>query len=382
MATQLFPASDSVSQGRLDNGEANFTYTQTGYKIGTFEYPEDLRKRPDLQHYVAFYINVRDKRTGGATRNPDAYFAKSSEEAKRIDALNESSNRITENDARTAATVLKDNAATLAAAGTIIAGIGMGTRLTEIPALAGKAIAAAASARIMVKLINKLNLPDFASGTTSRLKEVITLHVEDRPSVRYGVNYNDRELGALTGLLVQGSAAASMPGGLKKIAPELQARFISELIKLPSLKAGGGTLNDLREIGTREKTNPFREVLFESVDYRSFNFRYRFFPKSKNETQKIQNIIQMFKVHMHPELTAEKLFYIYPSEFDIQYFYKDKENPYVHKFARCALTNMSVDYGGEQFSTFDDGAPTEINLTLSFRELEQMTSEGIKKNGY
>jgi len=381
MTTQLFPASDSVDAQRVAQGEAAFTYTQTGYKIGTFEYPEDLRKRPDLQHYVAFYINVRDKRTGGATQNPDAYFEKSSEEAKRIDALNES-NRITENDARRASKVLKDNAATIAAAGTVIAGIGMGTRLTEIPALAGKALGAGLAARIAVKMLDKLNLPDFAPGTTSRLKEVITLHVEDRPSVKYGVNYNDRELGALTGLLVQGSAAASVSGGLKAIAPELQARFISELIKLPSLKAGGGTLNDLREIGTREKTNPFREVLFESVDYRSFNFRYRFFPKSKSETQKIQNIIQMFKVHMHPETTGQRLFYIYPSEFDIQYFYKDKENPYVHKFARCALTGMTVDYGGEQFATFDDGAPTEINLTLSFRELEQMTSEGIKKNGY
>jgi hypothetical protein len=381
MTTQLFPESDLVSKQRIENGEAAFTYTQTGYKIGTFEYPEDLRKRPDLQHYVAFYINVRDKRTGGATQNPDAYFEKSSEEAKRIDALNES-NRITENDAKRASKVAKDNAATAAVAGTIIAGIGMGTRLSEIPALAGKALGAGLAARIAVRMLDKLNLPDFAPGTTSRLKEVITLHVEDRPSVKYGVNYNDRELGALTGLLVQGSAAASMPGGLKAIAPELQARVISELIKLPSLKAGGGTLNDLREIGTRQKTNPFREVLFESVDYRSFNFRYRFFPKSERETQKIQNIIHMFKVHMHPETTDQRLFYIYPSEFDIQYFYKDKENPYVHKFARCALTGMTVDYGGEQFATFDDGAPTEINLTLSFRELEQITSEGIKKNGY
>ena len=381
MTTELSPPSDLVSSQRVNNGEANYTYTQTGYKIGTLEYPEDLRKRPDLQHYVAFYINVRDKRTGGATQNPDAYFEKSSQEAKRIDALN-GTNRITENDAKKAGKVLKDNAGTIAAAGTVIAGIGMGTRLTEIPALAGKAIGAGLAARIAVKMLDKLNLPDFAAGTTSRLKEVITLHVEDRPSVRYGVNYNDRELGSLTGLLVQGSIAASMPGGLKGIAPELQARAISELIKLPSLKAGGGTLNDLREIGTREKTNPFREVLFESVDYRSFNFRYRFFPKSQGETQKIQNIIQMFKMHMHPELTAKKLFYIYPSEFDIQYFYKDKQNPYVHKFARCALTNMSVDYGGEQFATFDDGAPIEINLTLTFRELEQMTSEGIKNNGY
>ena len=85
---------------------------------------------------------------------------------------------------------------------------------------------------------------------------------------------------------------------------------------------------------------------------------------------------------MHPEISSGKLFYIYPSEFDIQYFFKDNENDYLHKFARCALTDMQIDYGGEQFTTFEDGSPVEISLVLTFRELEQMTKEGIEKYGY
>jgi hypothetical protein len=43
---------------------------------------------------------------------------------------------------------------------------------------------------------------------------------------------------------------------------------------------------------------------------------------------------------------------------------------------------MQVDYGGEQFSTFSNGAPTEIDMTLSFRELELLTKESIRTNGY
>ena len=46
-----------------------------GYRIGTYEYPEDLRNRPDLQHYVAFYVNVRDKSTRGKNKNPKEYFS-------------------------------------------------------------------------------------------------------------------------------------------------------------------------------------------------------------------------------------------------------------------------------------------------------------------
>lgn len=362
-----------------------------GYRIGTYEYPNGLRQAEDLQHYIAFYINVRDKSTGGKTENPNKFIGndpnKQIAEAGVKEQLNENlrsaqSARISENDAKNAVSTIANNAGTIVAAGTIIGGIGLGTKLRDIPGLTVKAAAAGLAARVAVRMLQKLNLQNFLPGTTSRLKEVITLHVEEKPSVKYGINYTDKDMGALTGLLVQGSAAAAA-GNLNKIAPEIQARFISELIKLPALRGGGGgTLNDIRELSTREKTNPFREVLFESVDYRTFNFRYRFYPKNQNETDKIKKIIELFKIHMHPELTKSKLFYIYPSEFDIQYFYKDKANPYVHKFARCALTDMSVDYGGEQFNTFRNGAPTEIGLTLTFRELEQLDSEAIKAYEY
>ena len=59
---------------------------KNGYRIGTYEYPEDLRNRPDLQHYVAFYINVRDKTTRGKNKNPKEYFS-GDEEAGRIQKM-------------------------------------------------------------------------------------------------------------------------------------------------------------------------------------------------------------------------------------------------------------------------------------------------------
>jgi hypothetical protein len=43
---------------------------------------------------------------------------------------------------------------------------------------------------------------------------------------------------------------------------------------------------------------------------------------------------------------------------------------------------MHVEYGGDQFASFSNGAPVEINLTLSFRELELITKETIRDRGY
>jgi hypothetical protein len=369
---------DKRDQDRSENGELEFQNQNSylsEYRIGTLEYPEGLRQNPDLQHWVAFYINTRDKSIGGnkpsssytSTTNPNYVDKK---EQDRVNLLNNSGSKLSQDAIQSAVAFTGENAGKLAAGVSFITSIGMGSKILGATA---KAAAVGVGARVLVEVTKNLNLPNFASGSTSRLKDVITLHIEERPSVKYGINYADTDMGLLTGLLVEGSAAATA-GTLKGALPEMQARFIRSLLKVP-------VLNNITELATRERTNPFREVLFESVDYRTFNFRYRFFPKSFRESEKIKSIIDTFKIHMHPQLAEQKLFYLYPSEFDIEYMYGDKVNPYLHKLARCALTDMSVEYGGEQFSTHSDGSPVEIGLTLTFRELEQMTSERVK-DGY
>jgi hypothetical protein len=377
---------DTVDQRRLNIGEAKYLNQdqKNGYSIGTLEFPDGLRQKPDMQHYVAFYINVRDKSKKGKSNRDEDYFVSESEQ-RRIDSIRRSN--FSQQDVAKGGQFLRENAGYVI--GGIVAGgltgkmLGAKSNLKDLAKSATIGVAAGIGTGFAVdQIVDSLSKsPSFTSGKTSRLKEVVTLHVSEKPAVKYGVNYTNKDMGLLTGLLVQGTAGGSLKNALLD-SPEVQARLLTELTKIPSLKAGGGVISDLIELNTRQKLNPFREVLFESVDYRTFQFSYRFFPKNDSETQKIQKIIKTFKEHMHPELTSDKMFYVYPSEFDIQYFYKDSPNDYLHKFARCALTDMSVEYGGDQFVTFQDGSPVEISMSLTFQELEQMTSEGVQKNGY
>ena len=389
--TQFSLPQDVVSQ-RRSQFEAQYTNRDEsrGYNVGTFEYPEGLRIKPDLQHYVAFKINVRDKSSEGQRlTEKNAVFTQSSAEANRIAALRNQEANLNQNDLQKGAQNVVENLGTITAATlgvkslfNLVRRLGAGKGLPSVGNMAGTAVGIAAAKPLIdaaADQIQKLNIPAFQFGSTSRLKDVVTLHLEERPVVKYGTNYGSKDMGVLTGLITQGSAKEVL--GSAEYSEGL-ARVLSEVAKLPSLRAGGGTLNDLRELSTRTRTNPFREVMFESVDYRSFNFRYRFFPKSQGETNKINDIIKLFKTHMHPEITSNKLFYIYPSEFQIEYYYKNEVNKYLHNFATCVLTDMQVEYGGDQFATFENGAPVEIGLTLSFRELSQMTSEGIRNNGY
>lgn len=382
------PEKDSVDEIRKKY-DAQYKNQSLGpYNIGTYEYPEGLRVKPDLQHYVAFYINVREKSSLLAKKQKDnkSYLVDTKTQAE-LDAKAEArgtiTGRISQQSAEAAVQTAKEYAGRIVAGATLI-GAGLSSGIKGAAKAIIPATLAGAATSILTNMIEEQNFQAFQSGRTKRLKDVITLNIEERPSVKYGVNYTNTDVAGLLGLggiFVQGSASLAQ-GGLKSAEPEIQARFLAELSRIPSLGSGGGIVNDLRELSSKTRTNPFRETLFESVDYRSFSFRYRFFPKNSSESQKIKNIINVFKVHMYPELTAQKLFYIYPSEFDIQYFYKDKENDYLHKFTRCALTDMSVDYGGEQFSTFQDGAPVEIGLSLTFVELESLTSQAIEQYGY
>jgi hypothetical protein len=369
---------DAVDKRRQNAGEGVYANQhKTGeYQIGTLEFPIGLRQKPDMQHYVAFYINVRDKSTKGKVAKEKNYIVSNNEQA-RLDAIERSN--FSQQAIEKARENIKDNAGYVVGALTVGAltksMLGKTSTVGDLIKAAGFGLAGGVATGIAVdKALEFLDKrEEFASGKTSRLKEVITLHVSERPAVKYGTNYTNKDMGLLTGLMVQGSAKGSLKEAVSGAGMEIGAALLTQLAKVPSLKAGGGMISDV---------NPFREVLFESVDYRSFQFSYKFFPKDKNETEKVENIIRTFKQHMHPELTENKMFYIYPSEFDIEYFYKDKINPHIHRFARCALTNMSVEYGGEQFVTFEDGSPVEINMSLTFQELEQMTSEGITKNEY
>ena len=55
------PEKDSVDEIRKKYDAQYKNQYKGAYNIGTYEYPEGLRVKPDLQHYVAFYINVREK---------------------------------------------------------------------------------------------------------------------------------------------------------------------------------------------------------------------------------------------------------------------------------------------------------------------------------
>ena len=134
--------------------------------------------------------------------------------------------------------------------------------------------------------------------------------------------------------------------------------------------------------------NPFLEVFFNSMNMRSFTYNFNLAPRNEEETMEIQRIIQLFRFHMAPEMQETNGRYLtLPSEFDIHYMMVTKdgegrENDYFNRIATCVLTDVATNYTpGEKLRTFEDGAPTQITLSLTFKETEMLTKEKINE-GY
>jgi hypothetical protein len=89
---------------------------------------------------------------------------------------------------------------------------------------------------------------------------------------------------------------------------------------------------------------------------------------------------------MHPEFKDTASFlYIYPSEFDVYYYYFNQENRALHRHTSCVLTELNINYTPNgSFQTFaageksPGGMPTQINMSMTFKELAILTKDQIK----
>ena len=166
-------------------------------------------------------------------------------------------------------------------------------------------------------------------------------------------------------------------------------RMLTEMIKKAGITAvdaafggGGGTEQVFNKI-FGQTTNPFIEVAFNNMSLREFSYTFNFRPRSADETDEVKAIIQLFRFHMAPELKGTNHRYMtLPSTFDIHYMYQTDpetatENTFYNKIATCVLERCDVNYTPTGVKSFDDGAPTEISMSLGFKETELLTKQKI-----
>jgi hypothetical protein len=123
--------------------------------------------------------------------------------------------------------------------------------------------------------------------------------------------------------------------------------------------------------------NPKVEVLFATTPQRQFNMEWLMSPKNEKESETIKKIVQTLRFHAAPELSVigpagvGAPSFIPPAEFDITFYNKGKENTNMPRINTCVLERIEVQYDPTGiYSTFRNGHPVSVRLSMAFRETE------------
>lgn len=235
------------------------------------------------------------------------------------------------------------------------------------------------------KLTNTTGIDPLLNRSTKRLAASIALYTPNDLEIRYGAQWNDISAPIVSGLMEGGDSVLRYANKLAATQMPTDDITGGQLTGVGAEGVMALGLGVTKGLGTGAITgmapNPKKEQQFEGVNFRKFNMNYVFAPRDATEAENVQKIITAFKYHMHPEfLTASKFIYVYPSEFDIEYHYKNGHNKHIHRHTTAVLEDMTVNYTPNSvYSIYDTGMPTQITLGLQFVELMVVTKETINK---
>lgn len=165
----------------------------------------------------------------------------------------------------------------------------------------------------------------------------------------------------------------------KIMASQAVYKGLEELVR-----GGGGRANSdqLQGALTGQVRNPFLTMFFRGVDFRTFEMQFKFCPHTLEDCTIIDDIITEFRANAVPAGSGQPAFLGYPNEFQLTYMWRGNENKYLHKFKRCALTGVDVDYtSAGMWAVMRNGFPAETLMTLKFSEIDLVLRDDIR-NGY
>jgi len=196
---------------------------------------------------------------------------------------------------------------------------------------------------------------------TKKSNKSISLYMPDTVNFNYGASYGQTDLlTAFSSVPIAGAAVGAVTQALNNPLARLALK------------------------GTGYALNPNQQVLFDGIDFRTYQLAFTFTPYSKQEAETVAQIIKMFKTHAAPRLlegAGGGMFFIPPSTFTPTFRFRGQINKKISQVTESVITNINVDYAPQGFAAHTDGAPVQTTLTIDFRELELITSQKVEQ-GY
>lgn len=155
---------------------------------------------------------------------------------------------------------------------------------------------------------------------------------------------------------------------------------------------GSAGLNSISqyEFLQKQAVNPQAQLLYKGPQYRKYQIPVAMRPRNKTEARNCIAIINAFRLASSPTVpsgtgplgaaigpgTSFTFGYPHLTQFNINFMKKagsESELTTIFRSKACAIDSVSADYGGQKMTFFEDGVPTEINLTIQLTEITPRT---------
>jgi hypothetical protein len=195
-------------------------------------------------------------------------------------------------------------------------------------------------------------------------------------------------IGKAAGAAVGGAAAAvgGMLGGAANFLDAGAQNIANEMIPADQLQTA-------IEQSVGKASNPNPSISFAGPSLRSFNLNWTFFPTSKEESDRVFNIIKTLKQAALPSNTFSNSGAIlnYPYMCQLNFFPWDStEKDFgtgtlnrwgwtersILRYKKCVMNSVDVDYNPSNVPGFfkEGDAPVAIRVSIGFDEIEYMLS--------
>ena len=143
--------------------------------------------------------------------------------------------------------------------------------------------------------------------------------------------------------------------------------------------------------------NPNVEVLFQSMELRTFDLTFKMSPFDDQDALRIEAIIKIFKMAMLPQYNLgddvdvfgkdnkalDAGFIQVPKVCAVNFMRGSNRNRFLPRYKMCAITDVNVNYTPDNvYATIDRNMPVATELKLSFMETKLVFSEDIKERGF
>jgi hypothetical protein len=199
----------------------------------------------------------------------------------------------------------------------------------------------------------------------------ISMYIPDTLNFQYNAGYGNLSLQQVANEVAgtAGSAFSNVPilGTLAKTASLGLTVAQSNAAKL-ALSTQGLAIN------------PQQQLLFDGIDFRTYQMAFTFTPYSRQEAETVKEIIKLFRYHTAPQITTggAGMFFVPPSTFDLDFMFNGQRNSNVTRVAESVIESIDVNYAPNGWAAHDNGAPVQTTLTMNFREIELIDKDKIK----